>query len=72
MKNAEPTEVTGKSMEIRSKFGDAIHIRPLSTLLPMVSPIHDLLITTNRLQPPSLTLFAKLTQMFAIRQIRSR
>jgi hypothetical protein len=50
MQNAELTEVTGKSLETRPKFGDSIKIRPLSTLLPRVSPIHDLLITTNRLQ----------------------
>lgn len=48
----EPTEVTGKSSEKFSqpkKFNRSINIRSLTSVLPSVSPIHDLLSTTNRL-----------------------
>jgi hypothetical protein len=52
MQIVELTEVTGKSSEKYShprRAGSAMQIRPLSSVLPKVSPIHDLLITTNQL-----------------------
>jgi hypothetical protein len=52
MQTVELIEVTGKSAEKFSKSKKAvrsIHIQPLSSLLPKVSPIHDLQVTTKRL-----------------------
>ena len=53
MEIVELTEVTGKTSEKFSqpkKAVRSIHIQPLSSLLPKVSPIHDLQMTTKRLQ----------------------
>jgi len=53
MQTVELIEVTGKSAEKFSQPKKAVrsnHIRPLSSLLPKVSPIHDLQMTTKRLQ----------------------
>jgi hypothetical protein len=53
MQTVELIEVTGKSAERFSqpkKAVRSIHIQPLSNLLPKVGPIHDLQMTTKRLQ----------------------
>jgi hypothetical protein len=53
MQIVELIQVTGKSAEEFSQHKKAvrsIHIQPLSSLLPKVSPIHDLQMTTKRLQ----------------------
>ncbi len=53
MEIVELTEVTGKTSEKFSqpkKGVRSIHIQPLSSLLSKVSPIHDLQMTTKRLQ----------------------
>jgi hypothetical protein len=53
MQTVELVEVTGKSAEEFSqpkKAVRSIHIQPLSSLLPKVSPICDLQMTTKRLQ----------------------
>jgi hypothetical protein len=53
MQTVELVEVTGKSAEKFSqpkKAVRSINIQPLSSLLPKVGPIHDLRMTTKRLQ----------------------
>jgi hypothetical protein len=53
MQTLELIEVTGKTSEKffqPKKAVRSIHIQPLSSLLPKVSPIHDLQMTTKRLQ----------------------
>ncbi|HEY4780816.1 MAG TPA: hypothetical protein VIH54_03295 [Chthoniobacterales bacterium] len=53
MQIVELIEVTGKTSENFSqskKSVRSIHIQPLSSLLPRFSPIHDLQMTTKRLQ----------------------
>jgi hypothetical protein len=53
MQTVELIEVTGKSDERFAqpkKAVASIHIQPLSSLLPGFSPIHDLQMTTKRLQ----------------------
>ena len=53
MEIVELTEVTGKTSEKfpqPKKAVRSIHIQPLSNLLPKVGPIHDLQMTTKRLQ----------------------
>jgi hypothetical protein len=53
MQTLELIEVTGKTSEKFSqpkKAVRSIHIQPLSSLLPKVGPIHDLQMTTKRLQ----------------------
>jgi hypothetical protein len=53
MQMVEQIEVTGKSSEKSSqpkKFGCSVNIRPLTSVLPTVSPIGDLISTTNRLR----------------------
>jgi hypothetical protein len=53
MRIVELIEVTGKTSERFAqpkKVVRSIHIQPLSSLLPEVSPIHDLQMTTKRLQ----------------------
>jgi hypothetical protein len=53
MQTLELVEVTGKTSEKFSQPNKAvrsIHIQPLSSLLPKVSPIHDLQMRTKRLQ----------------------
>jgi len=53
MQIVELIEVTGKTSERFAQPKNAvrsIHIQPLSSLLPEVSPIHDLQMTTKRLQ----------------------
>jgi hypothetical protein len=53
MQTLELIEVTGKTSEKFSqpkKAVRSIHIQPLSNLLPRVGPIHDLQMTTKRLQ----------------------
>jgi hypothetical protein len=53
MQTVELVEVTGKSAEKffqPKKAVRSIRIQPLSSLLPKVNPIHDLQMTTKRLQ----------------------
>ncbi len=53
MQTVKLIEVTGKSAEEFSqpkKAVRSIHIQPLSNLLPKVSPIYDLKMTTKQLQ----------------------
>ncbi len=53
MQTVKLIEVTGKSAEKffqPKKAVRSIHIQPLSSLLPKVSPIHDLKMTTKRLE----------------------
>jgi hypothetical protein len=53
MQIVELIEVTGKTSERLAqpmKAGRSIHIQPLRSLLPEVSPMHDLQMTTKRLQ----------------------
>jgi hypothetical protein len=52
MEIVELTEVTGRTSEriSKPKAVGSIHIQPLMSLLPKVSPIHDLQMTTKRLQ----------------------